>query len=310
MHPRAAAPYAGEAAAAAAETRADPGRPAKRSRGPDDWHTLLSAVQARLREALGEWPDPAPGQLGADASARARAVSFDCADALDQLHGTLVDEAERCRQLERDLAVAHTKLRDACTELLGTQADERQARHAALHDSLTLLPNRGCFCARLDQLLDVTAVRRPVLALLYLDLDGFKLVNDLHGHEAGDQLLRVVATRLLRAVRADDMVSRIGGDEFACLLSGMPDRKQVARLAVKLLEAVTAPLKVGALTLQVRASIGIALCPENGTTTQALLKMADTAMYRAKRQQIGHAFYDEPAALRAVASPQGDRRDR
>ena len=284
------------------------GDPAEPQAGTDDWDTLLGAVQMRLRQSLGEWPDSDPVPLGDDPSALARAASFDCADALDQLHGTLVAEAKRCRQLELEVNEARTKLRDACTELLGTQADERQARHEALHDSLTQLPNRGCFCARLDQLLSASAVRRQPLALLYLDLDGFKLVNDLHGHEAGDELLRVVATRLLRAVRADDMVSRLGGDEFACLLSGMPDRKQLARLARKLLDAVSAPLKVGVLTLQVRASIGIALCPEDGTTTAALLKMADTAMYRAKRQQIGHAFFDEPGALRAVTSLLGDRR--
>ena len=296
-----AAPNADEPSAAT-ETRTGPGDPATPQESFDDWDTLLGAVQSRLREALREWPDSAPAPLGEDASALARAASLECADALDQLHSTLVAEAKRCRQLEREVNEAHTKLRDACIALLGTQEEERQARHQALHDSLTQLPNRRCFSARLDEVLGASAVRRPALALLYLDLDGFKLVNDLHGHEAGDELLRVVAARLRGAVRADDMVSRLGGDEFACLLTGVPDRKQLTRLARKLLDTLSAPLKVGVLTLQVRASIGIALCPEDGTTTAALLKMADTAMYRAKRQQIGHAFFDEPGALRAVMS--------
>ena len=272
---------------------------------PDDWDALLGAVRSRLRLALGDWPASAPAPLPLDASDacdEARAIGYDCADALDQMHGTLVAQSKRCRQLELELADARASLREACTQLLGTQAEERRVRHLALHDSLTLLPNRSCFCTRLDQLLATAYPQRPVLALLYLDLDGFKLINDTHGHEIGDEMLRVVAARLLRAVRADDMVSRLGGDEFACLLAGIADRRQLSRLARKLMDAVAAPLKVGELTLEVCASIGIALCPDDGATTQALLKMADAAMYRAKRQQIGHAFYDEPRALRSVTT--------
>ncbi len=269
---------------------------------PGDWDALLCAVRTRLREALAEWPDSTPAPLPNDTADEARAIGCDCADALDQMHDTLVSQASRFLRLETEIAEARASLREACTQLLGTQANERRARHLALHDSLTLLPNRSCFCAQLDLALATAYPQRPALAVLYLDLDGFKLVNDTHGHEIGDEMLRVVAARLSRAVRAADRVSRIGGDEFACLLTGMSDRRQLSRLARKLLDTVAAPLRVGELTLQVHASIGIALCPEDATTTQALLKMADAAMYRAKRQQTGHAFFDEAGALRSATT--------
>jgi diguanylate cyclase (GGDEF)-like protein len=131
-----------------------------------------------------------------------------------------------------------------------------------------------------------------VLAVLYLDLDGFKPINDRHGHETGDGLLRVVAARLARAVRSDDMVCRVGGDEFVCLLGDVLNRQQLSHLACKLFDAVSAPLRIGTLDLLVRPSIGIAVCPQDGDTTDALLRRADTAMYRAKRQQLGYAFFD------------------
>jgi diguanylate cyclase (GGDEF)-like protein len=128
--------------------------------------------------------------------------------------------------------------------------------------------------------------------VLYLDLDGFKPINDLHGHDAGDELLRIVAARLARSIRAEDMVCRLGGDEFACLLSDPLNRERLGHLACKLFDAVSAPLQLGPLKLTVRPSIGIAVCPTDGATTDALLKCADAAMYRAKRHQSGYAFFD------------------
>jgi diguanylate cyclase (GGDEF)-like protein len=200
------------------------------------------------------------------------------------------------QQLRNELACSRAELRRTRIELQHAHSSEQQARHQALHDSLTELPNRSCFRQRLDrdlargqpQALDSA----PVLAVLYLDLDGFKPINDRHGHETGDGLLRVVAARLARAVRSDDMVCRVGGDEFVCLLGDVLNRQQLSHLACKLFDAVSAPLRIGALDLLVRPSIGIAVCPQDGDTTDALLRRADTAMYRAKRQQLGYAFFD------------------
>jgi diguanylate cyclase (GGDEF)-like protein len=200
------------------------------------------------------------------------------------------------QQLRNELACSRAELRRTRIELQHAHSSEQQARHQALHDSLTELPNRSCFRQRLDrdlargqpQALDSA----PVLAVLYLDLDGFKPINDRHGHETGDGLLRVVAARLARAVRSDDMVCRVGGDEFVCLLGDVLNRQQLSHLACKLFDAVSAPLRIGTLDLLVRPSIGIAVCPQDGDTTDALLRRADTAMYRAKRQQLGYAFFD------------------
>ena len=131
--------------------------------------------------------------------------------------------------------------------------------------------------------------------MLYLDLDGFKPINDIYGHATGDELLKIVAARLNQAVRSEDMVSRLGGDEFACLLSDLPSREQLSHMACKLFDAVSAPVKIGQLTLTVRPSIGMAMCHDDGATAEELIKNADVAMYRAKRQQSGYAFFDERA---------------
>ena len=137
--------------------------------------------------------------------------------------------------------------------------------------------------------------RRPAFALLHLDLDSFRSINDTHGQDAGDELLQIVAARLARAVRADDLVSRMGGDAFACVLADVPGRLQLVHLACTLFDAVSAPQKIGDLKLTVHPSIGIASGPTDGTN-------ADAAMVRAKRQKIGYAFFDERADVRTHES--------
>jgi GGDEF domain-containing protein len=141
----------------------------------------------------------------------------DCMVALDQLDTKLDIEIERRHVLEQEVRTARNALDTARRELVGTQAGERYARHLALHDELTSLPNRSGFLQRLTYQLKHLDAQRPAAALLFLDLDAFKPINDEHGHAVGDEVLRVVGARLYRAVRADDMMSRLGGDEFACL---------------------------------------------------------------------------------------------
>jgi diguanylate cyclase len=126
--------------------------------------------------------------------------------------------------------------------------------------------------------------------VLYLDLDDFKPINDLHGHAGGDEVLRIVAMRLTRAVRAGDVISRLGGDEFACLVADRLDREQLTRLARKLFDAVSAPLMVVELRLTVTPSIGIATHQGDAARPDGLVRRADAAMYRAKRTQCGIAF--------------------
>lgn len=256
-----------------------------------DWEALFSAVTARIRLSIDE--RPAAGRLPLHGEAgRVRTSVLECMTALDQLHTTLAHLLGRRRQLELEVFDAQTALAQTRAELTGTQAGEQRARHLALHDSLTSLPNRRHFHERLDLALAQARLQRNSLAVLYIDLDGFKAINDAHGHAAGDELLRIVAARLARAVRDDDMVSRMGGDEFACLLANQPDRQQVCHFAGKLFDAVAAPVTIGDLRLTVRASIGIAVCPADGTSFEALLRSADGAMYRAKRARTGYAFVE------------------
>lgn len=256
-----------------------------------DWEVLFCAVKDRLGLAVGSGQAPDGRHDRRSGTGVMRGPVMECVQALDRLHGALVHELDRCEQLEMTLFDTQTSLAQARAELVGTQAGERRARYLAAHDSLTSLPNRGFFGERLERALALAATQRQALAVLYLDLDGFKPINDLHGHAVGDELLQVVSARLSRVVRADDMVSRVGGDEFACLLVNLSDKEQLGQLAGKMFDAVTAPCVIGAHRLSVRPSIGIAVFPADGTTAEALTKCADAAMYRAKRDQTGHAFF-------------------
>lgn len=257
-----------------------------------DWGEWLGAWKARLLQTAGSLAASATSTE----SGRHRGVDRFCADiqalvaALDGGHEALLRELSRSRRLEADVTEARAALATALVDLAGTRAGERHARHLAMHDVLTSLPNRRYFRERLTEALAHRRPEKPSVAVLYLDLDGFKPINDAHGHDIGDKLLQIIAARLSRTVRSGDMVSRLGGDEFACLVEGALDRGQVAQLAHKLYVAVSAPLRIGSLELVVRPSIGIAMCPSDGTTAAGLIEIADAAMYRAKRTGAGHAF--------------------
>jgi diguanylate cyclase (GGDEF)-like protein/PAS domain S-box-containing protein len=167
---------------------------------------------------------------------------------------------------------------------------EEALAHQALHDELTGLPNRTLLQDRLGEALRLAHRRDESLALLVMDLDRFKEVNDTLGHHAGDLLLRQVAQRLRGALRACDTVARLGGDEFAVLL---PDTAAVgaAQTAERLLGALGGRFTVGERILDVGASIGAALCPEHGSDPETLLRRADVAMYVAKREGVGCVLY-------------------
>jgi diguanylate cyclase len=198
---------------------------------------------------------------------------------------------DRQDHLGLEVAALRALLAKTQEELADAQEREKRARYLALHDDLTALPNRRFFRDRLDLALkDEGASVRP-LAVLYLDLDGFKALNDLHGHDTGDELLSTVGRRLSHALRAEDLVSRLAGDEYACLISGVSSRKRLRQLAAALFHAVSAPFKIGTLQLIVRPSIGIAVYPSDGSTTDELMKAADSAMYLAKRQKSSYAFF-------------------
>jgi diguanylate cyclase (GGDEF)-like protein/PAS domain S-box-containing protein len=159
---------------------------------------------------------------------------------------------------------------------------QEQMEYQAYHDALTGLPNRLLFRDRIDIALAHAKRHRTAAAVMFLDLDQFKLVNDSLGHTVGDALLQEVATRLVHSIRADDTVARMGGDEFTVLLTDVKDSSASAVVAQKLLDAISQPMLIDGHELYVTTSIGIARSPEDGTDAETLLKRADNAMYRAK----------------------------
>ena len=156
-----------------------------------------------------------------------------------------------------------------------------EARHQAHHDVLTGLANRGLLREILDQQIALCERTGASLTILYMDLDGFKAVNDQYGHTIGDELLLAVAIRLRQGIRASDVAARLGGDEFAALLvhSGVAASGIVAG---KLAKGLSLPYELGALTLEISVSLGAATYPGSGRTGEALLQAADRAMYAAK----------------------------
>jgi diguanylate cyclase (GGDEF)-like protein len=159
--------------------------------------------------------------------------------------------------------------------------NQRLVEHMAHHDPLTDLPNRILFNDRLKTA--VAQVKRGgLMAVHYLDLDDFKPINDNHGHQAGDRLLVNVAKRMQGTVREHDTVARLGGDEFAIVQTGIHARGDAAVLANRILDSFHEPFSVGDLSVSVGVSIGIALGPEDGTTSDDLLKKADDALYSSK----------------------------
>lgn len=159
---------------------------------------------------------------------------------------------------------------------------QEQIEYQAYHDGLTGLPNRLLFRDRITVALPHARRNQRTSAVMFLDLDEFKLVNDTLGHTVGDRLLQVIAARITECVRAGDTVARMGGDEFTVLLADLRDGDGAALVAEKVLEAVRQPVVVGGHELHVTTSIGIAVYPHDGDDAETLLKNADGAMYRAK----------------------------
>jgi diguanylate cyclase (GGDEF)-like protein len=168
-------------------------------------------------------------------------------------------------------------------------AQEERIRHQAYHDALTGLPNRASFTEHLEEAMRRAKRAGWPLALLFLDLDLFKRVNDSLGHDAGDRLLRVVAERIRRAVREADMLFRMGGDEFTVLLEDVRGPEEAAMVAGRVLEGIAEPLQLQHHEISVSASIGIAVYPRDDVVGERLVKSADTAMYRAK--ELGRNRY-------------------
>ena len=167
--------------------------------------------------------------------------------------------------------------------LAALQESRAELERQALYDELTGLPNRRLFTERLTHVLAIAERERQMAALFYIDLDGFKPVNDRLGHLAGDLLLKGVAHRMLTRVRKSDTLARMGGDEFIWLVAHLSDKDQAARLAEEMLQTLSEPYEIQGLTISITASIGIGLCPDDATDAAVLIQQADSAMYDVKR---------------------------
>jgi diguanylate cyclase (GGDEF)-like protein/PAS domain S-box-containing protein len=167
-------------------------------------------------------------------------------------------------------------------DITDQKSQEQQLLYLATHDTLTELPNRNLLRDRIEQAIGYARRNDMQIALMVVDLDNFKLINDHLGHDVGDLLLKTVARRMANAVREFDTVARQGGDEFVVLLTDISDLQSAGRVAQKLLAALDAPVILDELELDVTASIGISMFPDDGEDVKTLLKRADISMYRAK----------------------------
>ena len=176
------------------------------------------------------------------------------------------------------------------------QAANDQLRNMALYDALTGLPNRSLLDDRMDHALRISTRNREHFALLFVDLDRFKPVNDVHGHLAGDELLRQVARRLTACVRQADTVARTGGDEFIIVLERIRHPSDAAEVSQKIVGELSRPFAIDRLSVDISCSIGISVFPEHGTDVNSLILNADKAMYSAKQHRNSFQFFNPSLA--------------
>lgn len=214
----------------------------------------------------------------------------ECADDLHDVTETLAQGIDELAQTEIALTESREILADTQTALVISQEEEREARRRALHDSMTGLPNRDLFDDRLSNAISLARRHDWTLAVMFLDLDGFKKINDEHGHAAGDAVLTEIGKRLSLHSRDEDTVCRRGGDEFLYLLVDPQGTKNIERIARLVAADIAKPIAVGNSQFLVKASMGVAVYPADGATGDELIEGADTAMYRAKKAQSGCVF--------------------
>ena len=249
----------------------------------------LSSVNAVLKQEIAEGGAPDEVERAVSQNEEVEVKVQECADDLAVVNTALTEEIDERRTLEHDLSRNKAALSES-------KALEKKSRRLALHDAVTGLANMTLFNDRLSHALAQAQRHRWRLAVMFIDLDDFKSVNDTYGHDVGDRVLQMVAQRLRASVRGGDTISRRGGDEFLFLMLEARDEASVASLAAKIIDNIAEACDVEGASVRVRPSIGIALYPEDGQCAQALLKNADSAMYAAKQQRKGFLLYSQLAA--------------
>lgn len=196
-------------------------------------------------------------------------------------------EAQKAVVGEVELALNELELANE-KGLIPQESDDPQ--YLALYDELTALPSRMLFHSRMQSSLILAKDLGWSISIMFIDLDKFKTINDTHGHEMGDEVLRVIGQRLRSSVRETDVVARYGGDEFVCLLMDVRADVNLAKIAAKILEQVSLPITHRGIDITTHASIGISRRPQDGEDGEALIRAADEAMYLAKKNMMGYAF--------------------
>jgi len=212
---------------------------------------------------------------------QSEAIEVNVQEAAAQLivvNDALVVEIVERHHLEDQLSESNAALSES-------RDREKESRHNALHDAITGLPNLTLFNDRLRNALALAERHTWRLAVMFIDLDNFKLINDARGHDVGDRVLQMVAQRLQTVIRGGDTVSRRSGDEFLFLMLEAKDESNAAALANRIGSNIAEAYEIDGVKLTMSASIGIALYPENGRSSEELLKHADAAMYAAKEQK-------------------------
>lgn len=227
----------------------------------------------------------------------------------DVLKAAVEDHIAKLRKANEQLVITALEaqtMTEEMTEELKTMAGEvrnakDQMEHMAHHDFLTDLPNRIRFKERLIQAISLAKRHGKKLAVLFMDLDRFKTINDSLGHAVGDALLQAVAQRMQSCIRGADTVSRHGGDEFVALLSEVADEKSVSALANKMCKTITVPYALAGQDLHIGVSIGISIYPDDATDAETLIRNADVAMYHAKNNGgNSHRFFAREMNARVV----------
>lgn len=204
------------------------------------------------------------------------------ADDLHHVNAELAKAVAERIEIESELVDKRHDLSEVYAALSKSQSQEEDAIYIGLHDALTELPNRLLFEQRLDYGLIQAKRHGWKLAILFIDLDKFKDINDIYGHQIGDQVLMLVANRLKVFVRGEDVVSRWGGDEFVCILLNVNLEAGVISLAEKIVAHIAEECEFDGIVLSISATIGIAIYPQDGETADVLFKNVDRAMYKSK----------------------------
>lgn len=223
----------------------------------------------------------------------------ECAVKLDEVNNVLAQEIDDRTQLNREFMEIKEKLSIAESNLSDTQDDlaiahevAEQAKQRSLRDVVTGIPNRELFNDRLEQAIALAKRNNWLLAVMFIDLDRFKLINDTYGHAAGDKVLQTVAQRMHLQVRNEDTFCRYGGDEFLFLLVNPKSLDNIQCVAGKVFDCIAQPVIVDDLKLAVEPSIGIAVYPQDGSTGLELVANADAAMYQAKKTKTAYILFN------------------